>query len=111
LIDREDEDYVFRLHKDRVYYIRAALLKFASSIGQEELIAAGICFGKFTKTIKFRLHITCLDYLAKYTKYKIWVKPAGEQAFVYGNHVVKTHLARMTENTPQNVGIFLVAKF
>ena len=104
LIDREDEDYVFRFHKDRVYYIRAAMLKYIATIGLDELIAAGVCFGKFTKTAKFRLHITCLDYLAKYAKYKIWLKPAGEQSFVYGNHVVKAHLARMTENTPQNVG-------
>ena len=95
---------MFRFHKDRVYYIRAALLKFVAMIGQDELIAAGVCFGKFTKTGKVRLNITCMEYLAKYAKYKIWVKSAGEQAFVYGNHVAKTHLARMTENAPQNTG-------
>ena len=109
LIDREDEDYVFRFHKDRVYYLRAGLLKYVDSIGQDELIAAGVCFGKFTKTSKFRLHVSCLEYLAKYAKYKIWVKPAGEQTFVYGNHVVKTHLARMTENAPQNAGVVILS--
>eukprot|EP00826_Nyctotherus_ovalis_P035469 TRINITY_DN304_c0_g1_i4.p1 TRINITY_DN304_c0_g1~~TRINITY_DN304_c0_g1_i4.p1 ORF type:complete len:182 (+),score=39.42 TRINITY_DN304_c0_g1_i4:107-652(+) len=109
LIDREDEDYVFRFHKNRVYYVRAALLKFVAHIGQDELVAFGVCFGKFTKTGKFRLHITCLEYLAKYAKYKIWVKTAGEQAFVYGNHVVKTHLAKMTENTPQNAGVVVLS--
>ena len=107
LIDREDGEYVFRLHKDRVYYINSEVLKMASHIGKDELIGAGTCFGKFTKTKKFKLHITCLDYLAKYAKYKVWVKPNGEQTFLYGNHVLKGHLARITENTPSNTGVVI----
>ena len=78
LIDREDGDYVFRLHKDRIYYINTEVLKMASHIGKDELLSAGTCFGKFTKTKKFKLNITCLDVLAKYAKYKVWVKPNGE---------------------------------
>ncbi len=31
-------------------------------------VMAGTCFGKFTKTKKFKLHVTCLDYLAPYAK-------------------------------------------
>ena len=100
LIDREDGDWVFRLHKERVYYINSEVLKLAAHIGKDELLSAGTCFGKFTKTKKFKLNITCLDVLAKYAKYKVWVKPNGEQTFLYGNHVLKGHLARMTENTP-----------
>ena len=30
------------------------------------MISAGVCFGKFTHNGKFRLQITCLDYLAQY---------------------------------------------
>lgn len=78
LIEREDGEYVFRLHKDRVYYLNTEVLKLAQHIGKDELIGAGACFGKFTKTKKFKLHITCLDYMAKYAKYKVWVKPTGE---------------------------------
>ena len=107
LIDREDGDYVFRLHKDRVYYINSEVLKLAAHIGKDELVGAGTCFGKFTKTEKFKLHITCLDYLAKYAKYKVWVKTNGEQTFLYGNHVLKGHLARITENTPSNTGVVI----
>ena len=83
------------------------MIKLISNIGGDELGAFGTCFGKFTKTGKFRLQITCLDYLAKFAKYKIWVKPSGEQAFVYGNHICKSHLARMTENTPVNTGVLI----
>ncbi len=107
LIEREDGEYVFRLHKDRVYYINSEVLKMAAHIGKDELIGAGTCFGKFTKTKKFKLHITCLEYLAKYAKYKVWVKPNGEQTFLYGNHVLKGHLARITENTPANIGVVI----
>ncbi len=34
----------------------------------------------------------------------MWLKPAGEQAFLYGNHIVKAHLRRITEDTPANTG-------
>ena len=78
LLDREDGDFVFRLHKEKVYYINSEVLKMAQHIGKDELISAGTMFGKFTKTKKFKLNITCLDILAKYTKYKVWVKPNGE---------------------------------
>ena len=50
LIDREDGDFVFRLHNSRVYYINTEVLKMATHIGKDELIAAGTMFGKFTKT-------------------------------------------------------------
>eukprot|EP00045_Choanoeca_perplexa_P022987 m.11548 g.11548 ORF g.11548 m.11548 type:complete len:90 (-) comp9842_c0_seq1:322-591(-) len=38
-------------------------------------------------------------------QYKVWLKPAAEQSFLYGNHVIKSGLARMTENTPQYQGV------
>ena len=43
-------------------------MKFACSIGRDELISFGTNFGKFTKTRKFRLHVTALDFLAPYAK-------------------------------------------
>lgn len=46
------------------------ILKLATNIPRENLVALGTCFGKFTKTQKFRLHITALDYLAPYAKVK-----------------------------------------
>eukprot|EP00352_Strombidinopsis_acuminata_P004408 CAMPEP_0176381510 /NCGR_PEP_ID=MMETSP0126-20121128/31940_1 /TAXON_ID=141414 ORGANISM="Strombidinopsis acuminatum, Strain SPMC142" /NCGR_SAMPLE_ID=MMETSP0126 /ASSEMBLY_ACC=CAM_ASM_000229 /LENGTH=98 /DNA_ID=CAMNT_0017745379 /DNA_START=13 /DNA_END=306 /DNA_ORIENTATION=+ len=72
LIDREDGDYVFRLHRERVYYLNSEVLKMASHVSKDDLLCAGTCFGKFTKSKKFKLNITCLDYLAKYAKYKVW---------------------------------------
>lgn len=105
LIDRADEDYVFRLQETKVYYMSKSVLDIAQLIGREELVSAGTCFGNFTKSGKFKLHITCLPYLAKYAKYKVWVKPGGEQVFLYGNHVLKTHVARMTDGTPQYEGV------
>ena len=78
LIDREDGEFVFRLHKDKIFYMNAEVLKMSSHFSKDLLISAGTCFGKFTKSKKFKLHITCLDYLAKYAKFKVWVKPNGE---------------------------------
>jgi len=105
LIDRPDEQYVFRLHGDKVYYLSETLMKQATTAGREELVSLGTCFGKFTKTKKFKLHVTSLDYLSQYAKYKVWIKPSGEMSFVYGNHVAKAHLGRITENTPKYQGV------
>lgn len=44
------------------------ILKLAANISGDKLVSLGTCFGKFTKTHKFRLHVTALDYLAPYAK-------------------------------------------
>lgn len=105
LIERTDEPFAFRLIKDRVYYVSEAQMKLASNIGKDNLVSLGTCFGKFTKNGKFRLHVTCLDYLAQYAKYKVWVKTGAEMSFLYGNNVNKAGLARITEGTPQYAGV------
>lgn len=44
------------------------LLKLAASVPRDSLVAPGTCFGKFTKSQKFRLSVTALDFLAPYAK-------------------------------------------
>lgn len=105
LIDRPDGTYCFRLHKDRVFYISEELMKRAANVARPNLVSFGTCFGKFTKTGKFKLQITALEYLAPFAKFKIWVKSSAEQQFVYGHHIMKSGLGRITENCPQYQGI------
>ena len=71
LIDRPDEPYCFRLQKDRVYYVSESSMRLGISVARTNLISLGTCFGKFTKSGKFKLHITALDYIAQYAKYKV----------------------------------------
>lgn len=87
-----------------MYYMSEKLLKLAENVNSEQLMSVGTCFGKFTKSNKFILHITALNFLSPYAQYKIWVKPATEQQFLYGNHIPKSGLGRITENTPQYQG-------
>lgn len=105
LIERPDGVWCFRFHNDRVYYVNEEVLREASKASRDELLCVGTCFGKFTKSRKFRLHVTCLDYLAKYAEYKLWVKPSSEMSYLYGNHVLKAGLGRITENTPKYQGV------
>ncbi|KAL3896196.1 MAG: hypothetical protein SGCHY_004234 [Lobulomycetales sp.] len=105
LIDRPDDPHCFRLHRDRVYYVSEAVMRMSVSVGRDQLLSLGICIGKFTKTGKFRLHITALDVLSQYAKFKVWVKPNGEMPYLYGNHVLKAHLGRITEDTPEHQGV------
>lgn len=105
LIDRPDEPHTFRLINDRVYYLSEMQLKLATNIGRDNLVSVGTCFGKFTQSGKFRLHITCLDYLSQYSKHKVWVKQGAEMSFLYGNNVTKAGLAKISENVPQYGGV------
>lgn len=75
LIERSDEAFVFRLIKDRVWNMSEKVMKLANTVGRDELVAAGVCFGKFTKGGKFRLQVTSLDLVAKYAVHKVWIKP------------------------------------
>ncbi|XGW21628.1 hypothetical protein V3C99_004530 [Haemonchus contortus] len=105
LIERADGDYCFRNHKERVYYCSENLMRQASCIAREPLLSFGTCLGKFTKSRKFHLHITALDYLAPYAKYRVWLKANAEQQFLYGNNILKSGIARMTEGIPSHAGI------
>lgn len=105
LIDRPDGVYCFRMHRDRVFYVSEKLMKAASHIPRKQLLSFGTCLGKFSKTQKFRLHITSLIVIAPLAKKKVWVKPSAEQQFLYGNHVLKSGLGRITEATERYDGV------
>ncbi|KAJ1921671.1 ribosome biosynthesis protein nip7 [Mycoemilia scoparia] len=101
LTDEETKTFFEKLSKYE------AIMRQATSIGRTNLISLGICFGKFTKSGKFRLHITALPYLAQYATYKIWIKPNGEMSFLYGNNVAKAHVKRATDDTPEHQGVVI----
>ena len=105
LLERADGRWCFRLHKKKIYYCREALMKKATCIARDNLVAMGTQIGKFTHSGKFILTITALDVLAQYAKYKVWVKPSSEMSFLYGNHILKAGLARITESTPEHAGV------
>ncbi|KDR11092.1 60S ribosome subunit biogenesis protein NIP7 homolog [Zootermopsis nevadensis] len=109
LIDRPDGTYCFRETKNRVYYVSEKILLLSTSVPPENLVSVGTCFGKFTKTGKFKLHITALTFLAPYAQYKIWLKPSAEQQFLYGHHVLKSGLGRITENTQKYQGVVVLS--
>ena len=83
----EAERYVFRLHASRVYYMKLVMANLATSIARPNLLSLGTCLGKFTKTGKFRMHITALDIIAPHARYKVWIKPNGEMPFLYGGNI------------------------
>merc|ERR1711971_1339249 len=99
------------LHRNRVYYVSEKIMKQAANVARDNLVSLGTCFGKFTKSKQFRLHITALDYLAPYAQHKIWLKTSAEQQFLYGHHVMKSGLGRITENTPKYQGVIVIKLF
>ena len=96
---------VFRLHHSRVYYLSLALANLATSIRRENLLSLGTCLGKFTKTGKFRLHVTALGVIGPHARFKVWIKPNGEMPFLYGGNVLKAHVGRWSEDCPEHQGV------
>jgi 60S ribosome subunit biogenesis protein NIP7 len=105
----ENDRHVFRLHESRVYYVRLSLANLATSVARDNLLSLGTCVGKFTKTGKFRLHITALDVIAPHARYKLWVKQNGEMPFLYGGNIVKAHVGRWSEECPEHSGVVILS--
>ncbi|KAF5738715.1 hypothetical protein HS088_TW13G01616 [Tripterygium wilfordii] len=97
--------YCFRLHKNRVYYVSDSLVKRATNVARSNLVSLGTCIGKFTHAGKFHLTVQALNLLADNAKHKIWLKPKSEMSFLYGNHVVKKELGRITESIEAGDGV------
>lgn len=117
---QQGKEYCFRVHKNLVYYLRydckncsslfsVDVLKFGTCIASDHLKALGVCFGNFTKSGVFRLRITCLDYLAQYALYKVWLKAGHELSFLYGKNVLKAQVAKFTEDTPKYQGVVVLS--
>ena len=100
--------YVFRIQNSRVYYVRESIANLATSIARTNLLSLGTCIGKFTKTGKFRMHITCLDVIASRARYKVWVRPNGEMPYLYGGNIVKAHVGRWSEDCPEHQGVVVL---
>ncbi|KAJ5648090.1 ribosome biosynthesis protein NIP7 [Penicillium lividum] len=120
----EVDRMVFRIQKDRVFYMPLKLANLAVSIPRASLLSVGTMIGKFTKTGKFRLALTSLDIIAPHARYRLWIKPNGESAyhtnrivivlvltndcftvpFLYGSNVVRAHIARWSEDAPEHSG-------
>lgn len=107
LLENKENPIVFRILHEKVYMIPVSLLKFAQNFGNSELRNFGTLMGKFSKTKKFRLNITSLSILNKYALRKVWLKQNGESHFIYGNHALKAHVARMSEGIKQNDGVIV----
>ena len=103
--DSSHDRYVFRLQNNRVYYVRLSMANLATSVARTNLLSLGTCLGKFTKTGKFRLHITALDVLAAHARFKVWIKPNGEMPFLYGGNILKAHVSRWSEDCPEHQGV------
>jgi 60S ribosome subunit biogenesis protein NIP7 len=105
LVDRKDHEWVFRLHKNRIWYMRKELAKLASCVAKRNLMGIGVLIAKVTHNEHMRIQVTALEQIAQYAMFKIWVKPNQEQSFLYGNHITRAGLGRITENTPQYQGV------
>ncbi|KAK4745621.1 hypothetical protein SAY87_011933 [Trapa incisa] len=103
--DPEPGRYCFRLNKNRVYYVGESLVRRATNVGRQNLVSLGTCIGKFTKGGSFHLTIQSLGILAANAKHKVWLKPTSEMSFLYGNHVLKGGLGRITDSINPGDGV------
>ncbi|KAH8690194.1 60S ribosome subunit biogenesis protein NIP7 [Talaromyces proteolyticus] len=99
--------YVFRLSQGRVYYLRLSLANLATSISRDNLLACGTCLGRFTKSGKFRLHITALSIIAPLARHKVFLRSNGVMPFLYGGHVAKAHTQRWPQDCHEYDGMIV----
>ncbi|KAJ5178448.1 uncharacterized protein N7500_001147 [Penicillium coprophilum] len=99
---------VFRLQGSRVYYMRKDLANLSVSFPRDALLSCGTLIGKMTKTGKFRINLTALDLLAQHARYKVWIKANGVMPLLYGGSVLKAHVARFSEDCPENAGVIIL---
>lgn len=69
------------------------LMKKANHIDHKSLISPGVCFGKFSKTLKFRLHVTCLDYISPYAKVADKISPSDACSTSSGSNQLLSYLS------------------
>lgn len=72
---------------------------------EQKLILNALRIGKFTKSGKFRIHITALPILAEHARHKLWIRPNGVMPFLYGGNIVKAHVGRFSEDCPEHQGL------
>ncbi|KAF7521038.1 hypothetical protein PCG10_008608 [Penicillium crustosum] len=79
---------VFRLQGSRVYYVNKEIANLSTG--------------------KFRINLTALDLLAQHARYKVWIKANGVMPLLYGGSVLKAHVARFSEDVPENAGVIIM---
>ena len=110
LVDRKDVPHVFRLHNNRVFYLSETQVRESTNFPRSKLISCGICVGRMTHSGKFRLTIHVLEILVQFSTHKVWLKPSAEMSFLYGSHVLKAGVAKVTEAIPLNAGVVVLAE-
>ena len=101
--------YSFVLHNNRVFHAPERIVNIANSLPKSSLMSLGVCFGKFSKKGNFKLHITALDAISKYSKNKVWLKQSSEMSFLYGNNVLKSGLSKITDSVDKYQGVVVMS--
>lgn len=101
------DPYILQLHEQKIFLISRNLKKHTSQIGRKSLVCAGTVLGKFTKTNHFRISIAGLHLLEKFSLYKVWLKSSAEMNFLYGRNVLRSHMHKISDNTPKNSVVFV----
>ena len=84
-------------------------MRRVAGVGRDRLVGLGEQIGRFTHSGRFRLGVGALGLLARHALHKAWVKPGAEMSFLYGNHVLKSGLGRMTDGTPALAGVVVLS--
>jgi len=105
MLSRPDETYSLRLHGKRVFYVSETQIRNATSFSRDKLVSLGTCVGKITHANRFHLTVHFLDVMAQFAKHKVWLKSSAEMSFLYGSHVTKVGIAKVSDGIPQYAGV------
>jgi len=78
-----NDKLVLRMIQTKVFLAPSNLVKKAGMIPRKCLLHVGTMIGQFTHTKnQFNLHTPSLEVLSPLAKYKLWLKPSGEQSYL-----------------------------
>ncbi|KAH0577530.1 Ribosome subunit biogenesis protein NIP7 [Spironucleus salmonicida] len=107
LLDRKDADFVFRVIKNRVYYLPKSLENYCHPAAADNLCGAGVFIGKLTHHGRFHLSIPALPLLEQFAPHRVHLTKNATMGFLYGNDVNRAQIGKITDQIPDQAGVLV----
>jgi len=102
---------VFKIQKKRIFFSSLSLYSRIFNFSKKRIGSFGICVGRFSHSKKLKFLIPLLNMLLKYKGlFSAFLKTEGEKSFLFGKHVEKKNVSKLSKNVFKNDGIVLFNK-
>lgn len=102
---------VFKVQKNRIFFSSLFLYSRIFNFAKKRIGSFGICIGRFSHSRKLKFLIPFLNLLLKNKGvFSAVLNGEGEKSFLFGKHVEKKNVSKISKNIFKNDGIVLFSK-